>query len=445
MAGTASPPRPLGRAHRTVVAGASTTLAAPPGSAAPDAPPTGPSGVHRARALPGGDARDRRAERPDHRLVPGRARLRGRPGRGDLRPAHLPPGRRAGEGRPDAPFPTDAYPDLPAAEPEGQPFPLVLFSHGFCGYRQQSSFLTTTIASWGFVVAAPEHAARDLTACLSGTIGQGASTDVQDLRAAIPILEAENLKEDGPLATIVDTTRLAVVGHSAGGSAAIQMSGDPNVATYVAMAAGNGPPPAATPGLYMAGDADVIAPAATIEQWWTTSVPSPQAAGRPRRGDPPRLHGPVHDRGRPGRRLPGGGAVGGGHPRRHRPPDADGCSPSHTPAPTAWPAIRHLTIAQLRSGFGDRPGPRRARRVAGRRLPRPDRPLPVRLTAAPLTSFASAIRALGGRQRGHERPLATVRRRGIVASRARPAGRRGPGPAARRCETVTSAGATGGP
>jgi hypothetical protein len=30
---------------------------------------------------------------------------------------------------------------------------------------------------------------------------------VQDLRAAIPILEAENLKEDGALATIVDTTR----------------------------------------------------------------------------------------------------------------------------------------------------------------------------------------------------------------------------------------------
>ena len=73
-----------------------------------------------------------------------------------------------------APFTMEAYTELPAAEPEGQPFPLVLFSHGFCGYRQQSSFLTTTIASWGFVVAAPTHRSRP-TSCLSGTIGQGTS------------------------------------------------------------------------------------------------------------------------------------------------------------------------------------------------------------------------------------------------------------------------------
>ena len=129
----------------------------------------------------------------------------GQPATYDMR-TYLPAGGagQGGRGR-HVVFTTDAYPDLPAAEPEGQPFPLVLFSHGFCGFRQQSSFLTTAIASWGFVVAAPEHAARDLTACLSGTIGQGASTDVEDLRAAIPVLEAENLRDDGPLATIVDT------------------------------------------------------------------------------------------------------------------------------------------------------------------------------------------------------------------------------------------------
>ena len=97
----------------------------------------------------------------------------------------------------DIVFTTEAFTDLPAAEP-GRPFPLVLFSHGFCGFRQQSSF-TTAIASWGFIVAAPEHAARDLTSCLTGTIGQGASTDVDDLRAAIPVMEAENLR-DSPLA-----------------------------------------------------------------------------------------------------------------------------------------------------------------------------------------------------------------------------------------------------
>ena len=37
-------------------------------------------------------------------------------------------------------------------------YPLVIFSHGFAGYPEQSVTLTTHLASWGFVVAAPDHA-----------------------------------------------------------------------------------------------------------------------------------------------------------------------------------------------------------------------------------------------------------------------------------------------
>jgi dienelactone hydrolase len=251
---------------------------------------------------------------------------------------------------------TAAYPNLPAAETT-QPFPLVLFSHGFCGYRQQSSFLTTAIASWGFVVAAPEHAARDLTACLAGTIGQGASTDVDDLRAAIPQMEGENLSEGGPLATIIDTSRVAVVGHSAGGDAAIAMSADPNVATYVALAAGGGATPAAKPALYIEGDADKVVPLASVEQWWNASVPSPKQLAV--------LSGVTHlgfmdactiapGDGGPFQLAVSAGAVV---------PDvigrlyADGCDPKYTSAEEAWPAIRHLTIAQLRAVFGIDPAP----------------------------------------------------------------------------------------
>ena len=57
-----------------------------------------------------------------------------------------------------------AYTGLPPADPDGGPYPLVLFSHGFAGYRLQSTFLTTHLASWGFVVAAVEHPYRNLTA-----------------------------------------------------------------------------------------------------------------------------------------------------------------------------------------------------------------------------------------------------------------------------------------
>ena len=36
---------------------------------------------------------------------------------------------------------------------------------------------------------------------------------------------------------------------------------------------------------------------------------------------------------------------------------AEGCAPEHTPAQAAWPAIRHLTMAQLRAAFGIDPVP----------------------------------------------------------------------------------------
>ncbi len=46
-------------------------------------------------------------------------------------------------------------------------FPIVLFSHGYASYPEQSSFLTEHLAQWGFVVAAPDHRSRDLAAVLA--------------------------------------------------------------------------------------------------------------------------------------------------------------------------------------------------------------------------------------------------------------------------------------
>jgi predicted dienelactone hydrolase len=48
-----------------------------------------------------------------------------------------------------------------AAPAEGR-FPLIAFSHGNSGLRRQSTFLTTHLASWGFVVTAPDHAGNTL-------------------------------------------------------------------------------------------------------------------------------------------------------------------------------------------------------------------------------------------------------------------------------------------
>ena len=77
----------------------------------------------------------------------------------------------------------DAFVDAPAATTPGS-YPLVIFSHGFAGYPAQSVTLTTHLASWGFVVAAPDHVERSLDGLL-GTAAQGVpkSTDLAVLQA----------------------------------------------------------------------------------------------------------------------------------------------------------------------------------------------------------------------------------------------------------------------
>ena len=54
------------------------------------------------------------------------------------------------------PFPTAAFRDARASG--SGPFPLVMFAHGSASYRNQSTFLTTHLASWGFVVASDTYA-----------------------------------------------------------------------------------------------------------------------------------------------------------------------------------------------------------------------------------------------------------------------------------------------
>jgi dienelactone hydrolase len=46
--------------------------------------------------------------------------------------------------------------DAPLDGSDG-PYPLVMFSHGSCGYPQQSLFLTAFLATHGFIVVAPPH------------------------------------------------------------------------------------------------------------------------------------------------------------------------------------------------------------------------------------------------------------------------------------------------
>lgn len=120
-------------------------------------------------------------------------------------------------GRPHA-----AHPD---ALPSTERFPLVGFSHGNSGLRRQSTFLTTHLASWGFVVVAPDHSGNTFFEMLE--LDEDARRKVHfdarrnrplDLQTALAAVEA-----GGSALPAVDAERIGVAGHSYGGWTAFKL------------------------------------------------------------------------------------------------------------------------------------------------------------------------------------------------------------------------------
>jgi dienelactone hydrolase len=167
---------------------------------------------------------------------------------------------------------TDAFSNVPIAQ--SGPFPVVLFSHGYGGYPEQSSFLTDHLATWGFVVVAPDHRSRDLHAVLTGTTGRG-QDDITDLQQALAVVRFMNAAPDDVLSHKLDFSRLATLGHSAGGGAALTFAADsPAVRTYVALAPAPGKLPKHKRGLIMQGTSDkVVSPAGTKKLYASLTGP----------------------------------------------------------------------------------------------------------------------------------------------------------------------------
>lgn len=133
------------------------------------------------------------------------------------------------------PYVTDAVRDLPAA-PDG-PFPLVLFSHGFAGFRLTSTALTTHLASWGFVVIAPDYLERGLASVLGEPV-PGARSDTQVADEAIEAARTANTEPGGALEGVIDTATVLPIGHSAGGGTSLRLLTRDDVPSAIPMAAG---------------------------------------------------------------------------------------------------------------------------------------------------------------------------------------------------------------
>ena len=113
--------------------------------------------------------------------------------------------------------------------PISEPASLIAFSHGNAGLRQQSTFLMTHLASWGFVVVAPDH--------VGNTFAEMMGLTDEDLRREIH-LRARTQRPSDLLATIralldeghaVDDLpplrpdAVGVLGHSYGGWTSLKL------------------------------------------------------------------------------------------------------------------------------------------------------------------------------------------------------------------------------
>lgn len=107
-------------------------------------------------------------------------------------------------------------------EPADEPYPLVVFSHGFSLSPIVYSTLVEHYASQGYVVLAPEHN-EGFDGSLTGFWEELIDRPV-DIHRTIDF--AEQLTESGePLAGMIDLDNVAVVGHSYGGYTALAAGG----------------------------------------------------------------------------------------------------------------------------------------------------------------------------------------------------------------------------
>jgi len=247
-------------------------------------------------------------------------------------------------------------------------FPVVLFSHGSSGIRFQSTFLTAHLASWGIIVASPDHWSRDLFHTLSAPIGDRNSS-VTELLETLDLVTAENVRPGSRLEGMVDAERVVAMGHSAGGGTILAASLDDRIDGYISLASGalgmtsdpsTAPALPDKPSFFIAGALDAIISAEESTRPSFEAVPGPSRLWI--------IDGVGHNgfddfctfgngSGIIGVAIASGlGPLleGMGNLKRL---GEDGCLPPAQPVDLGFPIIRHAVMAQLRFWFGDDASP----------------------------------------------------------------------------------------
>ncbi len=150
--------------------------------------------------------------------------------------------------------------------------PLVIFSHGVCSLQTDYLFLTAFLASYGFVVAAPEHPGDNVAGCdIQEAIYDAFVNRPADISFVIDSVLALNDSPDSLFHDAIEPARIGVMGHSFGGLTTLRASASdrrviagltlaPGINGAIEHAVDNEITRVAIPMMIQAGDLDPFAP-----------------------------------------------------------------------------------------------------------------------------------------------------------------------------------------
>jgi len=229
--------------------------------------------------------------------------------------------------------------DAPPVSGAG-PFPLVVYSHGSGGLRYISAYLAESLAGRGFVVVAGDHTGNTAFDDFAKTTlprKEIVRLRPVDIRAEIDAMAAASADPASPFTGAIDTTRVGLVGHSAGGTGVLMttaghdgVAADKRVRGVVGLAAYVDPVSErelarlTIPVMLISGTLDATPPTGSI---YVGPATSPSATSATTRSSSPRRQVSRRRSSRPSSRA----RMRRAHPGSSR-------SPRHTRSSTATPS-----------------------------------------------------------------------------------------------------------
>lgn len=246
-------------------------------------------------------------------------------------------------------YETRGFRDLPASG-DG-PFPVVIFSHGFGGWRNVNSSIAAGIAAWGYVVASAEYLERGLNAVAISAVTATPETDNAITLDTLALLAVVNNNPGSVIGGIMNFGHKGIIGHSAGGRTALDTLAAGDVDVAIGYAAAGGATNGGKPVMLIAARNDIGVTTTSTEALYA-SLSSPkrlviiEETGHNSFSD---ICTPIRD----GASLAQLAREAGLQiDERLLALAEDGCSEEDLAPEDAWSITQHFSVAELRATFG---------------------------------------------------------------------------------------------